>query len=194
MTSTQYLRVPQDRIGVLLGKQGTLKKRVEEETGVKINVDSGEGYVEVDGSSARDPVMELKVSSYVSAISRGFSSERAELLLGDEIFFDTVSISDYVGSGKNRLLRMRGRVIGKEGRSRKMIESLTDTMISVQGDTVAIIGDAPELELAKAGIDMLLRGSEHSAVFHFLERKKRDLMIKELAYSREPEWRESEQP
>ena len=194
MTSTQYLRVPQDRIGVLLGKQGTLKKRVEEETGVKISVDSGEGYVEVDGSSARDPVMELKVSSYVSAISRGFSPEKAERLLGDEIFFDTVSISDYVGSGKNRLLRMRGRVIGKEGRSRKMIESLTDTMISVQGDTVAIIGDWPELELAKAGIDMLLRGSEHSAVFHFLERKKRDLMIKELAYSREPEWRESERP
>lgn len=188
----QYLRVPQDRIGVLLGRQGMLKKRVEEETGVRISIDSDEGYVEVDGSAARDPVMELKVSSYVSAIARGFSPVKAERLLGEEIFYDTVNISDYTGSGKNRLRRMRGRVIGKEGRARKMIENLTETTISVQGDTVGIIGDQAELELAKAGIDMLLRGSEHSAVFHFLESRRRELKIKELAYSTEPEWRESE--
>ena len=188
----QYLRVPQERIGVLLGKQGALKKRIESETGVRINIDSGEGYVEVDGSAARDPVMELKVSSYVTAISRGFSPERAERLLGEDIFFDIVDISDYAGGGKKRLQRMRARVIGKDGRARKMIENLTETMISVHGDTVGIIGDQLELQLAKSGIDMLLRGSEHSAVFHFLEGRRRELKIKELAYSREPEWRESE--
>jgi ribosomal RNA assembly protein len=188
----QYLRVPHDRIGVILGRDGTLKRRIEEETGVRINVDSSDGNIEVDGSEARDPVMELKVSSYVSAIARGFSPEKAERLIGEDIFFDAINISDYVGGRKNRLQRMRGRVIGKEGRARKMIENLTETMISVQGDTVAIIGDPMELELARSGIDMLLRGSEHSAVFHYLESKRRDLKMKELTYYTEPEWRESE--
>jgi len=186
----QYLRIPHDRIGVLLGKGGMLKKKIEEETQVRINVDSEEGYVEVDGSSALDPVMELKVSSFVTAVGRGFSPERARKLLLEDNFLEIIHISDYTGGRKNRIQRMRGRVIGRDGRARETIEHLTETMISVSGDTVAIIGDPLEIELAKEGIDMLLRGSEHSAVFHFLEHKRRELKLRELLYGSEPEMRE----
>lgn len=186
----QYLRVPQERIGALVGKDGEVKKRLELETGVSISVDSADGNVEVDGSSSADPVMELKVASFVNAIARGFSPERAKKLLQEDFFLETMRISDYVGGRKNRLQRMRGRLIGKSGRSRGTLEQLTETSISVQGDTVAIIGDPIEIELAKSGIDMLLRGSEHSAVFHFLEHKRRELKLKELMYTTPPEWPE----
>ncbi len=184
----QYVRVPVDRIGVLLGRSGEVKKKVENETGVSINIDSTEGDVEVDGSGSPDPVMELKVTAFVNAIGRGFSPDRAKKLLMDDAFLDTMHISDYTGGRKNRLQRMRGRLIGAAGKSRKTLEELTETSISVQGDTVAVIGDPVEIELAKSGIDMLLRGSEHSAVFHFLEHKRRELKLKELMYSTEPEW------
>lgn len=186
----QYLRVPLERIAVLLGREGKVKRKVEQETGVTISVDSEEGDVEVDGGSCPDPVMELKVTSFVNAVGRGFSPDRARRLLQEDNFLETMHISDYVGGRKNRLQRMRGRLIGKSGRARETIEQLTETWISVQGDTVAIIGDPVEIELAKAGIDMLLRGSEHSAVFHFLEHRRRELKLKELMYSEEPEWPE----
>ncbi|MEM3852252.1 MAG: KH domain-containing protein [Methanomassiliicoccales archaeon] len=189
----QYLRIPHERIGVLLGRGGSLKKKVEEETLVEIRVDSEEGYVEIDGSNSYDPVMELKVASYVSAIGRGFSPERAKKLFFEDVFLEMVHISDYTGGRKNRIQRMRGRLIGKDGRAREMLERLTDTSISVAGDTVAIIGDAPEIQLAREGIDMLLRGSEHSAVFNFLERKRRELKLKELLYGTVPEFKEEEE-
>ena len=188
----QYLRIPRERIGVILGKDGTLKKKVEMETGVSISVDSSEGYVEVDGTVAPDPVMELKVASYVNAIARGFAPDKAARLLREDIFLEVINITDYVGGRKNRVQRMRGRLIGRQGRSRETIENLTETLISIQGDTVAIIGDPVELELARSGIDMLLRGSEHSAVFHFLERRQRELKLRELAYYGQPEWRDSD--
>ena len=184
----QYLRVPADRIGALLGRKGDVKKKLESETGVIITIDSVEGEVEVDGSRAPDPVMELKVMSFVNAIGRGFSPDRARKLLLEDNFLDTIRISDYVGGRKNRLQRMRGRLIGKAGKSRKTLEELTETYLSIQGDTIGIIGDPVEIELAKSGIDMLLRGSEHSAVFHFLEHKRRELKLKELMYTTEPEW------
>ncbi len=184
----QYLRVPSDRIGVLLGRNGDVKRKVEAETGVVIIVDSMEGDVEIDGSNSPDPVMELKVTSFVNAIARGFSPERAKKLLMEDMFLETIHISDYTGGRKNRLQRMRGRLIGKSGKSRETLEELTETSISVQGDTVAIIGDPVEIDLAKSGVDMLLRGSEHSAVFHFLEHRRRELKLKELMYSTEPEW------
>jgi len=134
--------------------------------------------------------MELKVSSFVTAVGRGFSPERARKLLLEDNFLEIIHISDYTGGRKNRIQRMRGRVIGRDGRARETIEHLTETMISVSGDTVAIIGDPLEIELAKEGIDMLLRGSEHSAVFHFLEHKRRELKLRELLYGSEPEMRE----
>ncbi|MBX8632467.1 MAG: RNA-processing protein [Thermoplasmata archaeon YP2-bin.285] len=188
----QYLRIPRDRVGVLLGRDGSLKRKVEEETGVLISVDSDEGNVEIDGSKAPDRVMELKVASYVNAIGRGFSSQRARRLLSEDVFLEIMHISDYVGGRKNRILRMRGRIIGRGGRSRETLENLTETMISVQGDTVAIIGDPLELELARSSVDMLLRGSEHSSVFRFLESRQRELKLRELTYSIEPEWPEEE--
>jgi ribosomal RNA assembly protein len=112
--------------------------------------------------------------------------------LREDIFLEVINITDYVGGRKNRVQRMRGRLIGRQGRSRETIENLTETLISIQGDTVAIIGDPVELELARSGIDMLLRGSEHSAVFHFLERRQRELKFRELAYYGQPEWRDSD--
>lgn len=186
----QYLRIPRDRIGVLLGHGGALKKKVEEETQVSIAIDSDEGYVEVDGSSSPDPVMELKVSSYVTAIGRGFSPDRASRLLFQDAYLEIMHISEYTGGRKNRIQRMRGRVIGREGKAREMLEKLTETVISVSGDTVSIIGDSLEIQLAKEGVDMLLRGSEHSAVFHYLEHKRRELKLKELLYNVKPELKE----
>lgn len=188
----QYVRVPVDRIGALLGHSGEVKRGVEEETGVSFTVDSSDGNVEVDGSRAPDPVMELKVAAFVNAVGRGFSPDRARRLLTDDAFLEMMHISDYVGGRKNRLQRMRGRLIGKEGKSRKTIEDLTETCISVQGDTVSIIGDPVEIGLARSGVDMLLRGSEHSAVFHFLEHKRRELKLKELMYTTPPEWPDSD--
>jgi ribosomal RNA assembly protein len=77
------------------------------------------------------------------------------------------------------MLRLKGRVIGESGKSRKTIEDLSDTQISVYGKTIGIIGEAENTNMAKKAIDMLLTGAPHSTVFRILERWRRDLRRRE---------------
>jgi len=51
--------------------------------------------------------------------------------------------------------------------------------VSVYGSTVALIGEEEQLEHATRAVELLLKGSEHSTVFHMLARLKRDDALKE---------------
>jgi ribosomal RNA assembly protein len=77
---------------------------------------------------------------------------------------------------------MRARLIGTKGKTRKIIEDLTNAELSIYGNTVCIIGNLFELQIAKTAIDMILSGSEHSAVYKFLENKRHDLKIAEMGF------------
>ena len=71
MASFHYeIKVPKDRIAVLIGKNGETKKEIEETTHSKINIDSGEGDVVVQGT---DPLMLFSTKNIIKAIARGFN-------------------------------------------------------------------------------------------------------------------------
>ncbi|HVL87883.1 MAG TPA: RNA-processing protein, partial [Candidatus Thermoplasmatota archaeon] len=63
---------------------------------------------------------------------------------------------------------------------RRTIETSTGSDLSIDGDTVAILGEAPEVALAKEAVEMILTGAPHSAVYSFLERKRKDLRLRDL--------------
>ena len=71
--------------------------------------------------------------------------------------------------------RVKGRIIGREGKSRKLIEELSESSLAVYGKTVSIIGPAESVAIARSAIEMLLRGSTHAAMFTMLERQRREL-------------------
>ena len=70
---------------------------------------------------------------------------------------------------------MKGRIIGAEGKSRRTIEELTETNVSVYGKTVSIIGLAEGVDMARRAIETLLSGSPHANVYKWLEKKRREL-------------------
>jgi ribosomal RNA assembly protein len=76
--------------------------------------------------------------------------------------------------------RLKGRIIGKEGKTRRIIEELTETNVSVYGHTVSIIGNMEQAEVAKEAIRMLIRGSLHQTVYRFLHRKRREFKKKKM--------------
>ena len=101
--------------------------------------------------------------------------ELANLTLANENYdLDIIDITKYAHT-KNALIRLRGRVIGQEGRSRKFIEKHTKTYISVYGKTISIIGTYENLSTARRAIIMLLEGAKHPRMYGFLEdlKKKR---------------------
>ena len=176
----QYLKIPKDRVGVLIGKNGEIKQLIEDRTGVILDIDSETGEVTVQNENALDPFIALKVMDIIKAIGRGFSPERAFQLFDENVYFRGFDIRDYAGKSPKHVRRLRARIIGSKGKTRRLIEELTNTEISIMGNTVYVIGPLEELGLAETAIDMLLSGSEHATVYRFLESKRRDLKLSTL--------------
>ena len=89
---------------------------------------------------------------------------------------------DEFADKKKKLERIRGRIIGKKGKSREIIENLTETHVSVYGKTVSIIGIAENVTMARNAVEMFLEGAAHSAVYRRLEQFRRNLKEHKLSY------------
>lgn len=178
MTSQEYnyeIKIPKERIAVLIGKKGEIKKRLEKTTGTRLRVDSEEGDVGLNGS---DPLNLMTAKDIIQAIARGFNPEVAFLLLKSDYMLEVLSLQGFANTPK-ALLRIKGRVIGSDGKSRRIIEELTEAYISVYGKTIALIGDVDALNLARKAVEMLLSGSPHRNVYKWLEKQRRLKNIQE---------------
>ncbi len=176
-----YARIPQERVGVLIGPDGGTKRRIQERTGTHLEVDSATGEVTIDEAGASDPVLALKARDIVAAVGRGFSEDRAFRLLDDDVYLEVLDIKDFART-KARLEQIRARVIGTRGKTRKLIEELTTVDVSVYGHTVALLGPSFEMAIAREAVVMLLRGSEHATVYRFLERKRADIKAWQMGF------------
>jgi len=171
-----YLKIPQDRVGVLIGPKGRVKNRIEGNFGVALTIESDTGSVEISlNQETKDVSVIFTVQNIVKAIGRGFSPKRAETLAKEDNELHIIDLSDYVGDSKNALARVRGRIIGKNGRSRAILEELTETCISVYGDTVAIIGNVESIGVAREAVMKLVNGAFHKTVWNFLYAYRRKM-------------------
>jgi ribosomal RNA assembly protein len=164
-----YLKIPRERVGVLIGPKGKAKRRIESYFGVTIEVESESGSVEITRNPGnRDFTAVFTVRNVVKAIGRGFSPRRAEILAKEDYDLHIIDLGEFVGDSKSAIARVKGRIIGKNGRSRELIEELTETRISVYGGTVAYIGNPEGLEAAREALMKLIKGSFHKTVWNYL--------------------------
>jgi len=169
----EHIKVPLERIAVLVGPKGSIKELIEEKSTATLNIDSQSGNVEI--ANAKEPLKGMRAKEVVHAIARGFSPQKAVRLFDDDLLmFETIDLSNIAKTEKD-LQRIRGRIIGKAGKSREIFETLTNAHISVYGKTVCLIGYPEQNAVARKGIDMLLEGSSHGPVYKFLEKKKSEL-------------------
>jgi len=183
-----FLKIPKERVGVLIGQDGKTKKHVEEKLSVELQIDSEGGDVTITmAEKADDPSMLLKAKDLVTAIGRGFSPEHAFRLVRDEeAVLDLIDLRSVFGKSDADIKRVQGRIIGMNGKTRQIIEELTDTNVSVYGHTVGIIGTVEQIQIAREAVQMLVRGSMHGTVYRFLHRKRRELKKKKLELWEKP--------
>jgi len=182
ISPTNFVKVPKERVAILIGPNGAVRTRIEEKLNVKLKIDSESGDVQITlNPEAPDPTALFRAKDIVTAIGRGFSPEHAfKLIDNEEAILEIIDLHETIGKSEADLKRLKGRVIGKEGRTRNLIEELTETNVSIYGHTISIIGGTEQVEIAKQAIKMLLRGSLHSTVYRFLHKKRRDLKKKKL--------------
>ena len=173
-------RVPKDRIAVLIGAGGSTAKSLRNSAGCKeLNIDSVTGEVEVYWGEvgSYDPIKAMKLPNVIKAIGRGMAPKAALRLFDDQHFFEMVDLRDHVGKRSNQQRRIRARIIGSEGKIRKMIEHHTGAEISIYKSTVVLVGEGYGLSSARQAIEMLASGSEHGTVLKFLERERKKMRL-----------------
>ena len=176
MEQKTFIRIPGDRIGVLIGNDGKTRRQIESTFGVKITVESDSGGVEIKVNQDQPDVSVMfTVKNIVKAIGRGFSPKKALMLQDEDNDIMVIDLEEYVGTSKNAQKRVRGRIIGKAGKSREILEELTECQISVYGGTVALIGPYEMLQVAKEAVEMLLNGSFHKTVWNHLYAYRRKM-------------------
>ena len=151
----KFIRIPIDRIGALIGRSGSTKKWIEDTCKVDLSIDSKVGEVSIDSSVDSDP---FKALDLIKAISFGFSKSRSSILLHEDEFLSVIDLKLYSGKSSNSLSRIKGRIIGYNGKARKVLEELTRANISVYGHYVAIIGTHEQIALAEDAINILASG------------------------------------
>jgi len=183
-----FLRVPKERVGALIGPDGKTKKAIEKMLSVELQIESDDGGVTITLSEKiDDPSLLFKAKDVATAIGRGFSPEHAfRLIREEEAILDIIDLRTIFGKSESDIKRIKGRIIGMDGKTRRIIEELTDTNVSIYGHTVGIIGNIEQGQVAREAIQMLIDGSLHSTVYRFLHRKRRELKKKMLELWEKP--------
>lgn len=178
----RLIRIPSDRVGTLIGKDGETKKMLERMSGIRLRIDPEGDVTFNEDADGTDQLMALKIIDVVKAVGRGFNPDKAVRLFEDDEYFEAIDLKDAVGDRSNQLGRVRGRLIGTNGKTRRLIEDLTGCYMSVYGNTVALIGNSISLPVAKVAVEMIVNGSEHASVYGYLEGQRPRLRIAEMGF------------
>ncbi len=183
-----FIKIPKERVGVLVGPEGRTKKSIEDKLSVELQIDGEAGDVNIlMKENAADPSMLFAAKDVVTALGRGFSPEHAFRLIRDEeAVLDLIDLRAVFGKSEADIKRVKGRIIGMNGKTRAIIEELTDANVAVYGHTVGIIGTMDQVQIAREAIEMLIKGSMHGTVYRFLHRKRRELKKKKLELWEKP--------
>lgn len=180
MSQTFSIKIPQDRVGVLIGRNGETKTEIETLSKTILTIDSEEGDIVIDDSRATDPEMPLRTRDVVRAIGRGFSPQRAFRLFDPGTYLEVIDLKDFTGKNSKRAKTVRARLIGSRGKTRRLIEELSESYVSIYGNTASLIGDYVQTQISRESVLMILRGNQHSTVYKYLERKRKDIRLAKL--------------
>lgn len=145
------------------------KKIVEKELNVKLFFKAKEILI---GGEAHEEYLAEKV---IEAINFGFPIEVALSIVKDENIFEIIKIKDY--THRKDLETIRARIIGKQGRTLRTLNQLTDCNFEIKGNLVGIIGSAEHIKNSQDAVISLIQGSKQANVYNYLEKHPHEQII-----------------
>ena len=165
----QVVKIPTERVSSLCGKDNSSLEMLMRICKVTIIPDP-DGEIEIEGEA----VDEFFAKDVVKAIGRGFDPNTALKLLKDNYVLKIINLREFVHS-RDSISRIKSRIIGTEGKTKKIIEADAECDLSIYGHTVGIISTLETIDLAVSAVVKLIEGANHSGVYSYLEKARRRL-------------------
>jgi ribosomal RNA assembly protein len=140
------------------------KEDLKKITGVNIDNRGKEIYLE------GKPEDEFIAEKIVDALDFGFPFSSAIMIKQDNFHFEILDIKDY--TPRKDLETIRGRIIGKDGKTLKTLTALSNCFFEINGNRVGIIGPAEIIKNARESVISLIRGSKQANVYRALEKNQ----------------------
>ncbi len=142
------------------------KEEIEKNLNLKITISKKTATIE------GETMDEYEATMILNAISFGFSSKKALLLMHEDISFKKINIKDF--TRRKDMYEVRARIIGKEGKIKRTIEDLSGCDLVLKGNTLGVLGPAEEVDSITVALANLIRGSKVSNVYNYLEKLNRE--------------------
>ncbi|MGC8662326.1 MAG: KH domain-containing protein [Candidatus Micrarchaeia archaeon] len=163
----EQILIPSKRMEILKKHIGELSRVLN----CKIRINE-ENEVVLDGGAYE----EYNAKNVVTAIGGGFDVDAALRLINDGYFFKSINLKEIFKNREN-IIRIEGRVIGREGKSKIYIEEVSGAKISVFGSNISIIGTDVEIKIAESAIYALIEGDTHRKAYRIMEMTKKKMKM-----------------
>ncbi|MEK6757820.1 MAG: hypothetical protein AABX88_01700 [Nanoarchaeota archaeon] len=141
-----------------------IKNRRKLETQLNVKITNRGKEVSIQG----DPENEYVAEKVIDALEFGFPFSTAMLIEEENLDFQIINIKDH--TKRHDLERVRGRIIGKGGKTLKTLSLLTKCFFEIKENQIGIVGDSENLPGAEQGLIFLIKGSKQGNVYKFLEK------------------------
>jgi ribosomal RNA assembly protein len=167
MIAMQQFLIPEKRAKLL--EDPSLVSSICARLGCEISLRDGRELV-ITG----EPFDEYNAKNVMQAFARGFDIDTAYKLLSDDYFFKSINLKE-IFEKKERIQRIKARIIGREGRAKEYMQSISGADLSVYGNTVSVIGTPDELRIISAALDILIEGGTHKKAYVVMEKTKKSV-------------------
>ena len=141
------------------------KKELEKNLDVEIDI-KGKKVV-----AKGQPLNEYEATKVLDAINFGFSAKKALSLKEENVVFRILNIKKF--TKKKNLKVVRARIIGKQGKTKKTIENISNAHIIIKDNEIGIIAQADSIEDIVTALTSLIRGTKQSNTYRYLEKFNR---------------------
>ncbi|MGV8177016.1 MAG: KH domain-containing protein [Candidatus Bilamarchaeaceae archaeon] len=169
----EIVKIPEERIAVIIGEGGKVKKMIEEKAQVQLLIEEASVMITGEGQHV------FFAKDVVKAIGRGFNPDTALKIITEDMELKVINLKEFEDSDSG-LTRVKGRIIGEGGSVKKEIESATESFVCIYGHTVSIISKYDSIQYAIEAVMKLIHGAKHTTVLTYLAKAKRDLVSARL--------------
>jgi len=148
------------------------KNLLEKKLSVKINIEGRR--LSIHGNE----VDEFVASGVFDAIEMGFDIETALLISEQDYILEKIEIKNL--TKRHNLAEVRARIIGTDGRTKALIEELSDCHIVLHDNKVGIIGESETIRTCMHAIKSIIHGSKQANVYAYLEKQRKILHPSDL--------------